>query len=417
MDLWTKGNVERIAARSSTAAIKIVDRLEHKAVDPPEAPDAKAWGQYLDDEHHSRVQWGIYGTSAGIQTVALKLRTLDTNTDVGAERLVRLALKQLPEEVPTSEARFAKKQEKGDFDNIIKLAFIADALRPNRPDVPRGETPPLIDQILDRAVEGKFWSARPGDDEERYSKERFFPTAYVVLVLQRYEHARAHAVYREARTWLADRLRNDQQLDTPSNNALTGLALLDPHESHTARPQGIVDALALVQRRLITWGSAEREIVIDRPVFYGFSMRSRNDYGFLHPELLAALFLLRRGSPPAGRAFVLRVMRALTDNVDRRGGFVGQNGVMSTVDQLWAMRVITAFREAYDADRLQVTPVRDQRALVQTPRSRFMAFIVIVLLAVGIVMVTADPFWPGVGAIVAGVLLAVAPILIADGDD
>src|SRR4051794_19685156 len=111
MDIWTPRKLEKMAGRATTAAIRIVDRFEAAAIDPPEAPDddeAKAWGQYLDEEHRTLDQWGFYGTSAGIQVLAMKQRGMATDPDEGV-RLIALALKQLPQDVDTTDPRFDAK--------------------------------------------------------------------------------------------------------------------------------------------------------------------------------------------------------------------------------------------------------------------------------------------------------------------
>lgn len=424
IEIWTNGKLTQLSFRASSSAIKIVDRFEATAIDPPDAPSgdgAKAWGQYLDDEHHSKAQWGFYGTSAGVQALADKLRVLDGSEEREDGDLIASALKQLPEEVPPSDPRFSTKAEKGDFDNIVKLAFIADGLRPDKIDVHDGaDTPPIVATILDRAVGGKFWSSRQGDDEERRSKERFFPTAYVVMVLQRYQRARRHPTYRDARVWLAKRYVHDATLDSPANNALVGLALLDPREDVSARVAVIDQALRLAQSRLTRWAAEMKDVVIDRPIFYGFSLGTRTDYCFLHPEILAALYFLRRGSPKASRAFVLRVMRTLTDNVLARGGFIGQNGVMSTVDQLWAMRLITEFRQAADQPRgsAYLLPVRDQRALARTWPSRIAWASTAVLAGVSLTVLATGHLWAGIAAGLGGTLIQVAALFVVPlGDD
>jgi hypothetical protein len=408
MEVWTPGKLDQIAGRASTSAIRIVERFEKTAITPTDVPgdaDSKAWGQYLDDEHHSDSQWGFYGTSAGIQALMMKQRVFGTDPE-RINPLIMLALKQLPADISTTDSRFEHKRSKGDFENIIKLAFIADALEPHDDDV-ADQPPPVVSTILSLAVNKEFWSSRVATDKARLNKERIFPTACILLVLQRYRAARGDSVYKDARLWLAERVVQDHALDTPANNALIGLALLDRHETKDARPHGIATALQSCEDRLLEWTDSQRTIVIDRPIFYGFSLGTRTDYSFLHPELLTALFLLRRGNPPKGRAYVLRVMKHLTDNIINHNGFVGQNGVMSSVDQMWAMRLIAEFRAVRDSDdgRQRLLPVRDQRVLLRDNRSRVVAVIVVLLVALGFALATSTSFVAGIGAWTVAVLM------------
>jgi hypothetical protein len=419
IELWTKAKLDRIAGRASTSAIRIVDRFEEAVITPPESFDeAKAWGQYLDEEHRSDQQWGFYGTSAGIQTLATKQQAFGTDTDADRVRLIPLALKQLPSDATTGDERFAQKRQKGDFENIIKLAFIADALCPGIDDVTTADTPAIVHEIVHRAVNEQFWSSRARSDDARFMKERIFPTAYVLLVLQRYQAARSDPTYQKARVWLAERVVHDEGLDTPANNALIGLALLDQHETAGARQGVVAAALERCKTRLQAWATKQKIIVIDRPVFYGFSLGARNDYCFLHPEILASLLFLRLGNSRRTRSFVLRVMRCLTDNIIGAHGFIGQNGVMSSVDQMWAMRLISEFRAQHDgADGpRRLLPIFDQRLRLVDRRSRVFVVIALLLVGLGGIASTTSPL-AGLGAWLLAIVVFAAQALMAPGKD
>jgi hypothetical protein len=419
IDLWTKRRLEETSGKATTAMTRMAERFERTAIVPQGAPpDAKAWGQYLDDEHHSDRQWGFYGTSAAINTLTIK--ELDTADPRPADDpLIKAGSAFLPTNPATTEAHFASKRAKGDFDNIIKLAFIADGLVPWMDNVPVADTPEVVRAILSRSVNNRFWSSRMGNDPAREHKERLFPTAYIVMVLQRYEEARRHAAYIAARKWLAERVK-DNKVDTPATNALIGLALLDPHEKPENRIGAIDSALKTCQTRLIRWGRTQKVIIIDRPVFYGFSIGDRNSYSFLNPEILAALFLLKRGNPHRGRRFVLGVINALADNtVD--GGFTGQNGVMSAVDQMWASRLLGRFLTVKDEPGgiTRLLPVRDQRAFLVDTRSRIVAVVALAVAALGVVALTAENglSMKSIGAWVAAVLLLLANPFVMPGKD
>lgn len=420
VDFWTKGRLEATAGKSTTAMTRMVERFERSAVPPDKGPlGAQAWGQYLDDEHHSDRQWGFYGTCAAINTLTIKeLKKADPRP--AEDPLIEAGLQCLPRDLTASEAHFDSKREKGDFDNIIKLAFIADGLEPWRDDIPKAQTPGVVTEILDRSVNDRFWSSRLENDPARHHKERLFPTAYVVMVLQRFEKARDHDAYKEARKWLADRIE-DQKIDTPATNALIGLALLDPHEKKGKRTHDIEKALNLCQQRLIQWGRTQKVITIDRPVFYGFSLGDRNSYCFLNPEILAALFLLKRNNPRRGRRFVLRVVDALADNTVNAGGFIGQNGVMSAVDQMWATRLLGRFLNLKDDDlhgSARLLPVRDQRAFLVDARSRIVAVLALAAIAFGVLLLTDDgPFWRSFGVWFVAVVMLLANVFAMPGND
>jgi hypothetical protein len=419
IDFWTKGRLEETAGKATSAMARMVERFEAKGVSPDGAPTgAKAWGQYLDDEHHSTRQWGFYGTSAAVVTLTIK--ELDTADPRPATNpLIVAGSRCLPSDPEATDAHYADKHAKGDFDNIIKLAFIVDGIEPWDEDVKTADTPEVVREILARSVNDRFWSSRLRDDPAREHKERLFPTAYIVMVLQRFEEARDHTAYKEARKWLADRVK-DEKFNTPATNALIGLALLDPHERPANRIAAITDALTLCQTRLIRWGRDQRVVTIDRPVFYGFSIGDRNSYCFLNPEILATLFLLKRNNPHPGRRFVLRVVDALADNTANAGGFIGQNGVMSAVDQMWASRLLGLFLQMKDGPNgtTRLLPARDQRAFLVDTRSRIVATLALVFAALGVILLTGSgPMRNSIGAWVVAVLLLLANPFVMPGSD
>src|SRR5262249_12873345 len=88
-------------------------------------------------------------------------------------------------------------------------------------------------------------------------------------------------------------------------------------------------------------------VFVNRPVFEGFNVGATTDYTFLNPELLAALFLLRQDNPPRTRSFVLKTVDRVQAAVPEQRGFIGQVGMEATVDQLWAIRLLTTFRALY----------------------------------------------------------------------
>lgn len=415
MKIWTRSRLNELAGRASASAVAIVALFERSSVDPEEATDGgKAWGQYLDVHHHSDRQWGFYGTSAGIQAIAEKERALNPNPEIAEMRLVSLGLQQLPESVETADPRYQAKRNKGDFENVVKLAFIADGLRPNRTDVVEAETPEIVEQILDRTVENKYWSARLDGDNDRYYKERVFPTAYVVLTLGRYEKARKSVQFQNAQNWLAHIVVNDSKLNDPAHSALIGLALHNRGRSHIERSPQIQRAIEKCRTQIVNWGRDTKSVPVDRPVFFGFTLGTRTDYVFLSPEILGSIFLLQLDSPADGRLFVLRTIDALTENVLRNQGFSAQNGVMSAVDQMWAMRLISEFRSVHDADKghLRLIPSRFQALFLMTLRARAIALSALVLIGVVLGLLVANSFWEGlVGGAVAGIFVVAASLI------
>ncbi len=134
--------------------------------------------------------------------------------------------------------------------------------------------------------------------------------------------------------------------------ALAGLALAESTDT-SQRLAGVTEALKRIDAKVQTWVTAQRRPSIARPYFNGFvehnpdTLRDSTDYVFLSPELLAARYLLVRDLPKT-RRFVLRVVRALIDNIlgataSGMGGYVVQDTMIRTIDQAWAVDLLEHF--------------------------------------------------------------------------
>ena len=414
-EVWSRRRADALAGSATESVRIIVDRFSDYRYSVPVGAH-QAWGQYLGGEHHSGTHWGIYGTSAAVQTLALKVRVLQTGGRPTDDRLVGAALGLLPEDKETVDDALRTKAEKGDLDNVLKLAFVIDALRPNDRWVSEGNEPRIVHQILGLAIDEHGWSSRPHNDEDRFERDRFFPTAYLVACLRRYEAFELSPLGTSARGWLADRIvRDDALYGTPLNYALVGLALIPRPESRRTAAAHETDALGHCQQKLVEWASSQRDIVIDRPVFNGFSLGLNTDYVFLHPELLAALFFLRRGSPASSRRFTLKVVAALTTNIREHQGFTSNNGVVSTVDQMWAVRLLHEFLEAKAKPNSQydLLPPVDLRVTLASGRSRVAAVVAMAIFIVLLSVFLADgSILVGIGAALVVMLGIAIPLLL-----
>jgi len=107
-------------------------------------------------------------------------------------------------------------------------------------------------------------------------------------------------------------------------------------------------------------------------MFNGFSVGATTDYLFLHPAILAALYFIRRGNPERTRAFVISVARAVAENIETNRGLMVSNGVIATVDQLWAARLLLELRTLHQQQGLDaVSPPTDEREVRDLARTRF----------------------------------------------
>ncbi len=361
MKLWTTAEVEEVVGESTAALARTVHRLRTHYTEPAE--DTVAWGQYLDDEHSTGEQWGLYGTAAATQVLALHFAR--AGEQASAQPLVAGALGLLPEDIDNGHPLLEEKRQKGDFDNVLKLAAIAEALRPDAEHIPADVEPPIVTRLRTLALEEGGWTTRPAGSAQREVRERDLATAYVLYGFRRYELG---DVGLRARRWLARRVVDDAPIRGFDLLALVGLALT-AHPLHPADPPPVGQAIGHVEDRLRAWARSRDTARVDRPLFNGFSVGATTDYLFLHPEILAAFYFLGRGHPHETRPFVVSVASAVAANIATNDGLMVANGIIATVDQVWAYRLLLAFRTRHQDQGLEeVAPKADEGAVREMAR-------------------------------------------------
>jgi hypothetical protein len=383
--MWGRRRVKALVGECRGHAVLIGNLIRDREIRVDGQPSGyAAWGQYLDDGHRSPTQWGLYGSSAAVQILATLTHwdeQQDADQKVATEFQVAARVVPLPENLDAIDPLFDDKREKGDFASPVKLAFVIEALRPDDVRIPRSSEPAIFSQVVANAVDGEFWTTRQPEDPGYKEYDRVFPTATMLYALRRYECAGADPVCKQARRWLAGEVlrpvgRRPSPAQTPSMLALVGLALNHPYRNAKLEHDDIGRAIEHCRTRLLSGFTRERRVVVesdrrlavlgfrrarrivlDRPVFIGFSTGETHDYIFLHPEIVVALFLLDIGNPPVGRRFVLDVVSALLANIDENDrGFMGQSEMLTTVDQLWVCRLlhkVDATARLFGLSRLQ----------------------------------------------------------------
>ncbi len=384
--IWREGQIADLAARSLEAGAAIDTQLGKRRVD---VGGAAAWGQFLDEDHYSPDQWGLFGTAAAVRALSLRA---DPPLDL---RHIRDGLRLLPRDRAKFDSALQPKVNKGDLQNVIRLAFVAEALEPERDSVPTADRPPIVSEIFDLARDEPFWAPTSAVAGAAQADGDVFSTAYVLYALRRYEQPigelRAH------RLWLATQLRTQRKVRTrPDLVALVGLALL-PRNSDPENPQPIQDGIARCRSELIAWQRREPGIVLHRPLFHGFNFGRFTDYVFLHPEIIAALFLLQAGSPRRTRRYVAHVVRDLVENIEDHDYFEGRPGMGATVDQMWASKLLHLFYGTYSDEH--------RRHLLLPPwiATGRMRWIAVVAAVIGFAVVAASTNSAAGGAVGAGV--------------
>jgi hypothetical protein len=366
--VWLPGDIKAVAGAAQDARFSIERRVISGKVCVD--CDAIGWGQYLDEVHHSPSQWGLLGTSAGYQILARGQLEGGPVPELAQVRLL------LPADVTDIGALHAAVQTKAappkcDLHNVIRLAFIAEALAADKPgDIIHRPHPPLVDYIFSLARQGRSWNPRSAQPGGRDYDGHAVTTAYVLHALRRYEDD---------------------------------------------NPEDVRAALARCQDELLAWRRRERTLVINRPLFEGYQLGSTTDYLIFNPELMTALFFLRIGNPRPARRFVASVTRELNRNVQANNGFEGQLGMIPLVDQEWASRLLQLFVGTYTdkTRRHLLLPGR-----LTTPVVRWALFIGCVLVLVGTLMALGVDFKTGVLVFIAGAVVTGASfILQGRGDD
>ncbi len=396
MLIWREGQIIDLAGRAFEAGASIDTQLGKRRID---VEGAAAWGQFIDEDHHSTEQWGLFGTTAAVRTLSLRA---DPPLDL---RHISEGLTLIPTDRSAPDPRLQSKVRKGDLQNVIRLAFIAEALTPGRTSVPKAERPPIVGEIFDLARGQPYWSPTSAVDGDSLSEGDVFTTSYVLYALRRYEDPVGEL--RPHRLWLASQLKSRRVVRSrPDLVALLGLAMLSVRPDPQA-PGPLTEALESCKQELKTWQRSEPSLVLHRPLFHGFNFGAFTDYVFLHPEIVAALFLLKAGNPRPTRRYVINVVVDLVANIDRHGYFEGRPGMGATVDQMWASQLLHSFHTTHaDEHRrhLVVPP------LVATSRMRWIVVVAAALSAAALAAITNSVAGAAAGAgaaVLISVLLAV----------
>lgn len=194
--------IRRLSSGAQASFAAIARLIEDGAVGVPAIGDTtRGWGQYVDDFRRSDRQWGRYGTSAAVRSLASCLRGMNADRRVASINAVaNLHPKLLPDAVPSRDDQLKTR----DFARIVKFAYILEGVAPDKQRVTHDEQPEIVSHIWD-LTRGTHagWSSRDGSDEYR---DRFLPTAIALYALRRFPDEQKGQRAREAYVWLAERV-------------------------------------------------------------------------------------------------------------------------------------------------------------------------------------------------------------------
>lgn len=384
---WHKRALTALDGDVRTAAEDLADLVD-KRFSSPAGIDGKAWGQFLHDSSRTDAHWGRYGTSAAVQVLLVKHVLTRANGKVAdCDPLTTVTV------LPRDGTLLTDAYKRRDLTRPLKLAAWSEAIDPDSDGIE--EVPEVVERLLELRVDENGWSTRPKGDRARSTRDRRLPTAYILYALRRYPSALKDPRIAKAHGWLA-RQMSDGTLAAISIDvaALSALALRYAPEPSDDRPD---DAEIESARRRLE--AALRDAVldmsdprIDRPHFHALNEGDgRHDYLFLSPELLITLHALEGSNPKATRAFVLRIVRAVVDNIcdreaagrfgDMRGFRIQRSEMMGTVDQMWAARVLLAYHRRFQDDRRSLKPPWVPRLRIKRSLRK------VIFLALGVVLV------------------------------
>jgi hypothetical protein len=369
---WRKSRIDRLDGQAAQCRRPVRRRVKEQKVDVivGGSKPGIAWGQFLDPDHHSGTHWGRFGTTAAVQVLAMDLHWERNESFRKEVANVHPLMYLAPDVLLTNNLGkdLPRELKPDDLEDPMKVAFLVDAYNPDECEEVSNEKPPEIaERLLQMAVDSDGWSTRPEGDDDRNEKDRLLITAYALWALRRLPKAQLDARIDGAATWLANELIEGRLSLGQDILALGGLALAHSHPEVRARIP-VENAISSCLAELRKWARGMREPTVGRPYFNCYSRGAGNDYIFLSPELLAALLFLTADKQRDSRAFVLRVVDSVAENIvpagmppelrERPHGFSIQRGMEGTVDQMWAMRLLRTFHKRRVEDPHSVRPSR-----------------------------------------------------------
>lgn len=344
--------------------------------------DTFGWGQWLDEAHRIKGQWGRYGTSAGVQALALTYEALDGPRWHEVSGELALATDRLfPPEIPEIPDVDLRRHEPHaddpdpwkdrDFVQPMKVAFCVDALSPDCVKTVPGEVPVLVRHLIALRLDHQAcWTTRKREDPVQHRTDRLPLTALVLYALRRFPQVHSEPRVTQAYEWLAGEMGDTPGVDV---HALCGLALLGLNGALRDR-RTVSRALHDCDATLVEWIREHNTPIVERPWFNAYVDDADNvDYMFLSPEIVVSLYFLERGLTPETQPYVYNVVTALTRNINGLPGENTPRGLRvqasqeGTVDQLWAVRLFAAFKAHADEQLADLPSGAPQRVLPPAP--------------------------------------------------
>lgn len=333
--MWTKRSIQQLQGLAGQTKSCIRELFIRTAI--PLDDKRRAWGQFLD-ESRDNTQYGVYGTSAGLQVLTLSEYSVDNTLIAGAI----LTLQDIFEVAPGDRVFL----EHDDIFILYKMAYLAEATNPGQGSLSACKP---VSEIIENVLPEMGWGEFFYSDREKDEHPKAVSTAIALLAICRYRDFRLQPACGHAIRWLCKRLLENGSIG-PHEYALAALAL------HDYRDVGVnisefPKAIETCKERLIEWARIRRKKDIGESKVYYYSTcmegHRENRYLFFFPDCLVALALLKWDSPIDTRRYILRVINHFATQTLSKNGYIAKaTGRMSSVDQLWIFRLMREFRTA-----------------------------------------------------------------------
>jgi hypothetical protein len=344
---WTHIKVKHLQARAAQALGLIRDLFINNVIDV--GAEKRAWGQFFN-ESKAEKQYGIYGTSAGVQVLSMAGYAPNHAFIAGASRLLKAAL-----EDQTDSNLFYRKK---DIALVYKLAYIAEAVAVEQ-EIINVDCPPM-DELMKRVLPAQGWGEFYYSEDNKDIEPKVISTVVALLALRRYRKFRASEICEKSLAWLCRRLHEIHKMAT-YELALASLALIE-YSDQRGRVNGYDRAVDFCKQGLFEWAASRKEIYLGKVEFHHYASNLEGGPGggkYMHflPHCLVALALLKWDSPKRTRRYVLRVVNFFVQQILENKGFSPDSRrQVSTKDHLWIYRLLKGF-ESQPTEKLLPQPI------------------------------------------------------------
>jgi hypothetical protein len=326
--MWTRKKISELRTNANRTQGFIRDRFLKAAIQRDD--NYYTWGQFLDEPVDNK-QYGIYGTSAGIQVLYYSGHTLDHQCISGG-------CATLFEE--SSPARSIFKQ-KGDFDTIFKICFMVDASDPCR--CPQKDD--ILKDLINRKIKGKGWGNYFVSEREKDSNPNILATAMALLSLMEYGPFLMDEESEDAVNWLCTTLL--EKRDRYIYEVCFAIFALIAYKPIRDKIPEYEDALGYAKDYLIKW-ARERNIkqfgYSENYHFWIINDKCRaNKYLLFQPDCLASIAFLKLDCPIIVKPYILSVINYYTQETFNKGFKGKSSDGLSTIDHLWIFRLMKEF--------------------------------------------------------------------------